>query len=34
MHFNPEKIAVEYYFGDLQYWKLPQIALAALEQGL
>lgn len=33
MHFNPEKIAVEYYFGDLQYWKLPQIAAAALEQG-
>jgi hypothetical protein len=24
---------VLYYFGDLQYWKLPQIAADALEQG-
>jgi hypothetical protein len=30
---NPHKLAVLYYFGDLQYWKLPQIAADALEQG-
>ena len=28
----PYRIAVLYYFGDLQYWKLPQIAADALEQ--
>jgi hypothetical protein len=30
---NPYRIAVLYYFGDLPYWKLPQIAADALEQG-
>ncbi len=30
---DPFKIAVLYYFGDLQYWKLPQIAIDALDQG-
>src|SRR5262249_97059 len=30
---DPYRIAVLYYFGDLQYWKLPQIAADALEQG-
>lgn len=30
---DPHKLAVLYYFGDLQYWKLPQIAADALEQG-
>lgn len=33
MSLNPKKIAVEYYFGDLQYWKLPAIAADALEEG-
>jgi hypothetical protein len=30
---DPHKLAVLYYFGHLQYWKLPQIAADALEQG-
>ena len=30
---DTHKLAVLYYFGDLQYWKLPQIAADALEQG-
>jgi hypothetical protein len=33
MSFDPSEIAVRYYFGDLQYWKLPGIAADALEQG-
>jgi len=33
MPLAPKKIAVEYYFGDLQYWKLAQIAADALEEG-
>jgi hypothetical protein len=33
MPFDPAKLAVEYYFGDLQYWKLPQTAADALELG-
>jgi hypothetical protein len=33
MPFDPAKLAVEYYFGDLQYWKLPQIAADALQLG-
>ncbi len=33
MPFDPAKFAVEYYFGDLQYWKLPRIANDALEHG-
>jgi len=33
MRIDPEKLAVDYYFGDLQYWKLPEIAADALEQG-
>ena len=33
MRVNPKRLAVEYYFGDLQYWKLPRIAAHALEQG-
>jgi hypothetical protein len=33
MSFDPTEIAVRYYFGDLQYWKLPGIAADALEQG-
>ncbi len=24
MRFDPKKIAVDYYFGDLQYWKLHE----------
>jgi hypothetical protein len=32
-HLNPKRIAIEYYFGDLQYWKLPKIAVTALELG-
>jgi hypothetical protein len=27
------KLAVEYYFDDLQYWKLPRIAADALQLG-
>lgn len=30
---EPYKIAVLYYFGELGYWKMPQIAQDALEQG-
>jgi hypothetical protein len=30
---DPKRIAVEYYFGELQYWKLPSIAATALEEG-
>ncbi len=33
MRLDPNKIAVDYYFGDLQYWKLPRIAANALEEG-
>src|SRR4051794_11217520 len=33
MRINPKRLAVEYYFGDLQYWKLPRIAADALEEG-
>jgi len=32
-NFNPNTIAVQYYFGDLQYWKLPGICIKALEHG-
>ena len=31
--FDPHRLAVLYYFGDLSYWKLPQIAADALELG-
>jgi sugar phosphate isomerase/epimerase len=31
--FNPMKIAVLYYFGDLGYWKLPDVAADALAAG-
>jgi len=31
--FNPREFAILWYFGDLQYWKLPQIATDALEAG-
>jgi hypothetical protein len=30
---DPYRIAILYYFGELQYWKLPGIAADALEQG-
>ena len=30
---NPSKLAALYYFGDLQYWKLPEIAIDALAHG-
>jgi hypothetical protein len=30
---NPRKLAVLYYFGDLAYWKLPEIAGEALVGG-
>jgi hypothetical protein len=33
MRFDPGKLAVQYYFGDLQYWKLPKLACDALEAG-
>jgi hypothetical protein len=31
--FDPNKIAVLYYFGDLSYWQLPAISADALEHG-
>jgi hypothetical protein len=31
--FNPSRLAVLYYFGDLQYWKLPGVAVEALVNG-
>ena len=33
VNFDPNALAVQYYFGDLQYWKLPGICIKALEQG-
>src|SRR5664280_2233454 len=33
MRIDPKRFAVEYYFGDLQYWKLPGIAVDALVEG-
>jgi hypothetical protein len=33
VRLDPKRIAIEYYFGDLQYWKLPRIAADALEHG-
>jgi hypothetical protein len=33
MPLDREQLAVLYYFGDLQYWKLPRIAVDALEEG-
>ena len=33
MRLDPKKLAVNYYFGDLQHWKLPKIAADALAQG-
>lgn len=33
MRLDLKQIAVEYYFDDLQYWKVPQIAAYALEEG-
>jgi len=33
MSLTPKQLAIEYYFGDLQYWKLPKIAAQALEEG-
>jgi hypothetical protein len=31
--FNPSKLATLYYFGDFQYWKLPELAINALVNG-
>ena len=31
--FDPQSIAVRYYFGDLSYWQLPAICVEALERG-
>jgi hypothetical protein len=33
MSIDPKRIAIDYYFGDLQYWKLPAVAMSALEEG-
>src|SRR5581483_976539 len=33
MPIDGEQLAIQYYFGDLQYWKLPRIAADALEEG-
>ncbi|MGA8742055.1 MAG: hypothetical protein WB561_12805 [Terracidiphilus sp.] len=30
---DPKRLAIDYYFGDLQYWKLPRTAADALEEG-
>jgi hypothetical protein len=32
-NFNPSRLACLYYFGDLQYWKLPGVAVDALVNG-
>jgi len=29
MKLLPRQLAIEYYFGDLQYWKLPKLAAGA-----
>jgi hypothetical protein len=34
MTFDPQRLAVLYYFGELDYWRMPQIAADALEAGL
>jgi hypothetical protein len=31
--FDPQAIAVEYYFGDLSSWQLPAICIQVLEHG-
>jgi len=31
--FDPQAIAIRYYFGDLNYWQLPAICVEALERG-
>ena len=33
VNFDPNALAVHYYFGDLQYWKIPGICIEALEHG-
>jgi hypothetical protein len=33
VNFDPNALAVQYYFGDLEYWKLPGICIEALEHG-
>jgi hypothetical protein len=33
LRIDPNRIVVDFYFGDLQYWKLPKIAADALEHG-
>jgi hypothetical protein len=33
VNFDPNTLAVLYYFGDLQYWKIPAICIEALERG-
>jgi hypothetical protein len=33
MRPNLQQLAIQYYFGDLQFWKLPRIAAEALEEG-
>jgi hypothetical protein len=32
-NFDPQAMAVEYYFGDLSYWQLPEICVQALDHG-
>ena len=31
--FDPQAIALRYYFGDLSYWQLPEVCVQALERG-
>ena len=33
LKFEPNTLAVQYYFGDPEYWKLPGICIDALEHG-
>jgi hypothetical protein len=33
VRFDPQKLAVLYYFGGLSYWQLPAISMDALERG-
>ena len=31
--FDPYNLAVLYYFGDLQHWKIPAVCIEAIERG-
>ena len=33
VNFEPRTLAVQYYFGDLQYLKMPSVCVESLEHG-